>query len=300
VYYIGEKLNINKDIDLIPKAINLLLNLNGSEMKEASYRKDIQSSFFNLLQAFHLYYSGSKCFENNYVKGREESISEKLKDHETALAQYFKLPCDKEKTFDPQDLWIGKDQLICRQDKNSYEFINCYLPPRFFRLPSNFTGEVFIVGGERKVSNDRQGDYILNADSKKLPDILGIAQNLSSYICIPGEKFSTIIFEFVNHDILLNKNVLKECNRIMKVGGKFIFKTCHNSKKFYYENKQQKDLEIAKKNIINVFENINEYNKISLDEKWNKENSDYSYYWNFETTKIKDSSDNSNEGENFW
>lgn len=101
--------------------------------------------------------------------------------------------------------------------------------PKFFRLPSSYTGQVFIIGGERHSVDDQQDVYTLNFNPSFFPDILGKAEDLTSLIAIPDSKFARISFNFIDPTNLFQDDILTEYYRMLQSNGSFEFKSMRSA-----------------------------------------------------------------------
>lgn len=150
--------------------------------------------------------------------------------------------------------FVGSMKEILQRGGTSTLNINSFLPPKFFRLPSNFKGTKFLVGGERSCKSDKKHIYILNFNKNFHPDILGLAEDITCYMALPSNHFFEVEFDHIGNEILLDNDVLKECTRTLVPEGKFIFKTHRSTQQFYEENKEE--IEQAKRNLNNLFQDV--------------------------------------------
>lgn len=276
-----------KDAEMFLDSLDVL------QLEEEDYCGQTEGYFFTLLEAYK--HSGGTS-----VEGRKVEVASKLRTYEVILSPHY----NREK-FKPEDLWDsaleleyldinnmkqlteaiqrGADtpppwvfDLIQNGGSTSFQ-LNYHLPPKFFRLPSNFEGERFLIGGERLNPGDQQETYMLNFDRSKFPDILAKADDAAAYVCIPTGKFSTIEFDFIDNRVLHNFPVLQECVRVMNPLGVFIFRTQHDSQASYRKIKGDGEIDKVKSYLESL------YNDVTVEFKADKEwaTNSQKYFYNF-------------------
>lgn len=159
-----------------------------------------------------------------------------------------------------------RDAILNNGEQRCCNFTGCtetqkecvVVPPIFRRLPSSFKGQEFIVGGERSNCENQLDSYILNYDIAHHPDIWACAENISSLVCIPDNKFEKITFNFIGIEIFSsNENSLEMINeyqRILQNDGLLHFKTVHGTKEYFKSN--YSSLCMILKNLKGIFKEV--------------------------------------------
>ncbi|KAG2385527.1 hypothetical protein C9374_003342 [Naegleria lovaniensis] len=128
------------------------------------------------------------------------------------------------------DLWLEKGLNIVSFTSSGNGRMNIKKAPLHFskRMISQFRGENLVIGDKHnETTNTPEMNFTLDIDIAEEPDVVGDAFNEDNLLPFPTHRFSKVIFNFIGHNILLNKPVIMQYFRILRSNGILDFKTEH-------------------------------------------------------------------------
>ncbi|KAF0972722.1 hypothetical protein FDP41_008971 [Naegleria fowleri] len=132
------------------------------------------------------------------------------------------------------DLWLEKGLNVVSFTSSGNGKMNIKKAPLHFsrRMISQFRGENLVIGDKHNLTTNRpEMNFTMDIDIAEEPDVVGDAFNEDNILAFPTHRFSKVIFNFIGHNILLDKPVIMQYFRILRSNGILDFKTEHVDQK---------------------------------------------------------------------